>query len=236
MNWVAGAENKAIVTMRNVLIDETIPGCNTATVCWNASKGNGFAPTFTSLQFRNTADEIGDRFVNAADGVVEFTVGDLAVEYSDVLEGLYCEVGEVKTVKAEYAPHGSNEFSAIDVTEDSSLFFDPGYGYFFRGSLACVDRKATDGWFDLRLTATDADGASIEQVIAPAFRIESLVGVNGIAADSQFDYKVVGNSIVVADGMRILSVDGSACDGRNLTPGVYVVTDGTHSEKVMIGR
>ncbi len=232
--WVPGAENKAVVTMDNVLIDGEISGCNTATVCWNDSKGNGFAPTFTSLQFRNSHDEVSDRFANATDGVLEFTVGDLAFEYSEEGGFFYYDVAPVTDVKAEYAPHGSTEFMPIEVTEDPALFFAPGYGSFYRGSLSCVDRKAYGGWFDLRLTATDADGAYVEQVISPAFQIKSLSGVGEIKGDSEISWRIEAGDIIVSDDVSIYTVDGRLCSGDNVLPGVYILKHGSASRKIVV--
>ena len=235
-DWVEGAENKAVVTMKNVLIDGEIEGCNTSTVVWNASKGNGFAPTVTGLQFRDVNDAVVDNFNTSSDGVIEFTVGGLSMEYSEKNGYFYYDIAPIQGVKVEYAPHGSSEFSAIEVTEIPELFFNPGYGYFYRGSLAGVNRGSADGWFDLRLTATDNDGAYIEQVLSPAFRVADLtgVGVSEIYADKTLGYTISGRDIIAADGVSVYTPDGRRCRPTALLPGLYIVTDGRHAEKVVI--
>ncbi len=234
VNWVDGAENKAEIEMDNVLIDNAIPGKNTATIVWNADKGNGFAPTFTSMQFRDKEDNITDRFEEAQDGVLEFTVGDMALKINEEESVYYFDIEEVKSVSAEYAPHGSEEFSPIDVQEIPELFFSPGYGYFFRGTLASVDRKAMDGWFDLRLRANDKDGAYIEQVISPAFKISSLAGVDNIKSDSEMGYEISGNNILVTTGTKIFTLDGKECTGRNLEHGLYIIAKGSRTVKILL--
>lgn len=234
VDWIDGADNRAEITMKNVLIDGEIPGCNTAVIRWNADKGNGFAPTFTSLQFRDTDDKIADRFEKSADGVIEFTVADFSIDYNDATEIVYYAVNEVESVKAEYAPHGSSDFLPIEVAEVPELFYSPGYGYFFRGSLASIDRPSIDGWFDLRLTATNAVGASIQQVISPAFHIEERTGVSSINADSDLFYTIDGRNITLGKNARIYNMDGRQCSPAGLAPGLYIISNGNASEKVVI--
>ena len=234
VDWIDGADNRAEITMKNVLIDGEIPGCNTAVIKWNANKGNGFAPTFTSLQFRDTDDKVADRFQKSADGVIEFTVTDFSVEYNDVAQIVHFPIHEVESVKAEYAPHNSNDFLPLDIAEVPELFYSPGYGYFFRGSLASVDRPSIDGWFDLRLTATNAVGASIQQVISPAFHIEERTGVSSINADSDLFYTIDGRNITLGKNARIYNMDGRLCSPAGLAPGLYIISNGTASEKVVI--
>ncbi len=234
VDWQSDKMHKAVITMDNVLINGSIKGCNTAIVNWNPDKGIGFAPTFTSLQFRDTEDIVNDRFEKSADGVIEFTVADLKLEYNEAAEYTYYSISEVKSVRAEYAPHGSEDFSPIEVTEIPEMIFAPGYGYFFRGSLASVDRMSADGWFDLRLYADNADGASIEQVISPAFHVSGLSGVGRLNADGGIVYRVEGRNVILNDGFRVYSIAGTECSGKNMTPGIYIVTDGTRSDKVII--
>ena len=233
VDWIDGADNRAEITMKNVIIDDEIPGCNTAVIKWNEYKGNGFAPTFTSLQLRD-ADNVTDRFEKSVDGTLEFTVADLSIDYCDETQVVYYAVHEVESVKAEYAPRGSNDFLPIEVAEVPELFFAPGYGYFFRGSLASIDRPSVDGWFDLRLTATNAAGASIEQVISPAFHIEERTGVSSVDADSELLYTVDGRNVTLGKNARIYNMDGRQCSPAGLAPGLYIISNGTASEKVVI--
>lgn len=234
VNWIEGAENRAEIEMRNVLIDNKIPGCNTATIVWNAEKGNGFAPTFTSLQFRDTEDNICDRFNDASDGVVEFTVGDMVLDMNYEEQYLYFDIDEVGSVSVAYAPHGNTDFSPISVKEIPELFFTPGYGYFYRGSLGIVDRKSDDGWFDLRLRAEDKDGAYIEQTISPAFYISAMTGIEKINYNSELEYEIVGNDIIVSPDVKIFTTDGKDCSGKNLARGVYIISNGSKVCKIMI--
>lgn len=234
IKWVKNAENRAVVTMGNVLIDGETKGVNTATVTWNAEKGNGFAPTFTSLQLRDMADGITDSFNTASEGVLEFTVADLTMEYSEKGGYFYFNLSPATSVTAEYAPHGTTDFAPLAVKEIPELYFEPGYGNFYRGSLGDIDRKALGGWFDLRLTATDADGAKVEQVLAPAFRIDDLAGISGVAADGAPLYTISGRSIITEGDTAVFTPDGRRCRAENLQPGVYIVSNGRSAEKVII--
>lgn len=234
VDWQTDKIHKGVFTMKNVLIDGTIPGSTTAVVNWNPDKGNGFAPTFTSLQFRNQDGKVNDRFENASDGIIEFTVADLTLEYNDEGEYAYYTIGAApKTVRAEYAVHGSEDFSPIEVSEVPDMYFNPGYGYYYTGSLACVDKKSADGWFDLRLYSDNEDGATVEQVISPAFHISGLSGIENVESDS-FGYRIDGNNIIVGQGYRIYTATGIESKGRNLAAGVYVITDGIRARKVVI--
>ena len=98
--------------------------------------------------------------------------------------------------------------------------FLPGWGDFYTCPTAAVDRKSGNGWFDLRVTLTDARGNTQEQVVSPAFRIGSAVGaVEGIT-DS-------------ADGGPAVYYDLAGRSVSSLEKGVYIVRDSNGTRKVM---
>ena len=84
--------------------------------------------------------------------------------------------------------------------EVPELFFLPGFGNFFRGSLAGVTGEALNGWFDLKIKLTDAVGNWQEQVISPAFRIDDLAYSNVATVGSDNAHEVARYSL---DGKRV---------------------------------
>ena len=103
------------------------------------------------------------------------------------------------------------------------LYQMPGWGYFYRASLAEVTGKATKGWFDVRFKLQDEAGNWQEQVVSPAFRIDNLVAT----AVEEVDAATAAHEVA-----------RYSVDGRQLTapqPGLNIIkmSDGT-SKKVWV--
>ena len=65
-----------------------------------------------------------------------------------------------------------NQNMPVAVEEIPEYYQEPGWGYFYRGSLAGVTGQGLNGWFDLRFRLHDASGNWMDQVVSPAFRID----------------------------------------------------------------
>ena len=60
----------------------------------------------------------------------------------------------------------------------------PSFGYCYEGSLKDVDLMSASGWFEVRVTLTDADGNSQTQTIYPAFYVKECVGIETVGIES----------------------------------------------------
>lgn len=212
---------------------------------WNfEQREDNWVPRVTMLQFRDKDGVITDRFDNAANGVVTFSCGDFNSVSDPVYENnqligyrQYFDYISTPDVKVEYSPLQRDDWHPIEVTEDKSKFYMPGYGAFFSGSLSSVDRGTPYGWFDLRVTLTDSYGNSFRSTISPAFRIDSLVGLESISDSATTVRLSVENGRVVAsDGsdVRVYNFAGSEVRNTSLPAGVYVAVSPSAVAKVVV--
>lgn len=213
-------------TYDNVLVDGEVEGSLQVRI--GVRKGTSaddyIAPVLTNLGMRNTSGILTDRFAKPEEGVIEIYAADFDLDNNWSLGEWFLtyqfyELPE-EGVKVEYAPYGSSDFVPLEVTRVPEKRFLPGWGDFYTCPTAAVDRKSGNGWFDLRVTLTDARGNTQEQVVSPAFRIGSAVGaVEGIT-DS-------------ADGGPAVYYDLAGRSVSSLEKGVYIVRDSNGTRKVM---
>lgn len=221
---------------------DNIPCETSAALEIDFSKEDKIAPVTTMVQFRNTDGIVTDRFDTPTDGVLTFAGSDL----HSYLRYLYDESGSMydawiwyndegkPAVSVEYAPLHTGEWMPLEVEEVAENYYMPGYGNFWRGSLKDIDRMALNGWFDLRIKLTDNAGNSQTSTISPAFRIQSLAGVDETSIDNSLLW-ISGNRAGVSgaddvhfevfgtDGKCVLTADGSEISLDALPGGIYIV-------------
>ena len=221
-NW--SRESKGIweftVTNTNIVVDG-LQGENKTMVYYDETNEESACPGIEMLHFRSEAG-ITDRFATAAEGVLEFMGGAFKYNYySDFRNGVYeCQPMDVTV---EYSPYGEENWQELAVEEIPELYQMPGWGYFYRASLAEVTSKAIQGWFDLRFMLQDEAGNWQEQVVSPAFRIDDLISTAVEEVNAAADVREVARYSV---------------DGRQLSepqPGLNIIrmSDGT-SRKVWV--
>ena len=198
-------------TYTNVEVDG-LPGHNTTTVYFDQNQEDMTPPAVEMLHFRSE-EGVTDRFATAADGTMEFYASDFNYQYyPDLWNGVFdCQPVEVTV---EYAPYGTEEWNELAVEEIPEYYQEPGWGYFYRGSLAGVTGEGLNGWFDLRFRLQDASGNWMDQVVSPAFRIDDQAysSVATVTADKGGD-----DAIYNLAGQRMRG-------GLNSMPhGIYIV-------------
>ncbi|MBO5539914.1 MAG: hypothetical protein J5980_03095, partial [Muribaculaceae bacterium] len=199
------------VTNTNVEVDG-LPGHNTTTVYFDQNQEDMTPPAVEMLHFRSE-EGVTDRFATAADGTMEFCASDFHYQYyPDLRNGVFeCQPVEVTV---EYAPYGTEEWNELAVEELPELFQEPGWGYFYRGSLAGVTGEGLNGWFDLRFRLQDASGNWMDQVVSPAFRIDDQA-YSSVATITPS--KTDDNAIYNLAGQRMRG------DLNTLPHGIYIV-------------
>lgn len=220
-NWSPDSKGtwEFTVTNTNIVVDG-LQGENKTVVYFDETNEESACPGIEMLHFRSEAG-ITDRFATATEGVMEFMGGAFKFNYyPELWNGVYECLPMDVTV--EYSPYGDGNWTALTVEEVPELFQMPGWGYFYRASLADVTGKATKGWFDVRFMLQDEAGNWQEQVVSPAFRIDDLIStaVEEVAATTARE------------------VARYSVDGRQLTapqPGLNIIkmSDGT-SKKVWV--
>lgn len=221
-------------TNPNVIIDD-IPGKNVSRIEFDMARDDWQPPTLQIVRFTDTDGNFIDRYAKGEDGVMEFYGGDFTYceEYSPY-SSWYTETPAVE-VSVEYAPYCTENFAPLEVENIPERDFMPGFGTYYRGSLADVDVASENGWFDVRIKLTDASGNYQEQTLSPAFWIEENVGVGEIVgnavsmalSDGKITVSGCENPMIEvysADGMSVCRVSGISADVTSLESGIYVVS------------
>lgn len=174
LEWPVSGTVEASVSTHNVLIDDAIPGTNTATLSFDAS--TCAIPTLTSLQVRDANDNPVDRISGKEGGFVELTAAVLTI--NKVSGYLYqYDYTRPAEVKLEYAPHGESAFTELELEEIPELFFMPGYGMCLRADIDDIkdegdNRESGSKWYDLRVTVKGDGDATQTQTMSPAIMID----------------------------------------------------------------
>lgn len=199
----------------NVIVDE-LQGRNLTTIHYDESLDDNMVPTMTMLWFKDTNDKATDRFGNASDGILEFSAGDFIFNENPETYNIWLTCQPMSSVEVSYSPYQADTWNELAVDEVPENFCSPGYGYFYRGSLAGVTGEALNGWFDLKVKLTDAAGNWQEQVISPAFRIDDLAYTSVATVGSD-------NAREVAR----FSIDGKRVDATHRGVTIIRMSDGT---------
>ncbi len=161
------------------------------------------APSLRGFAIRDNADRIVQSFDTndeASQGFIEITGCDLIFSTEYYRGFSYVFDRPLPEVKVEYAPYGTDDFTSISMTYKPEWDNVPGFGYHFIGSIPVITAKATNGWYDVRVTMTDEAGNLQRQTIGCAFQIKGQSGVETVAA-SMHEPEVVG--IYSLQGMPI---------------------------------
>ena len=165
-----GVVDATIIT-EAVKVDD-LAGSNRAQLHYTAGAEDETPPTMTMLGFRDSNDDVTDRFATPEEGTIEFSAADFNFFYTPDGDYSYFRQPPV-VVEVSYSPYGEDNWNELPV-EELPEYYWPVMGWFYRGSLAGVTGQAEKGWFDLKFRLEDAAGNWQEQVVSPAFRIDNL--------------------------------------------------------------
>ena len=140
------------------------------------------------------------------------------------------------SVKAYYAPHGTETWTELAMVEDPAKYFMPAFGHFYEADLSGVIADTKDAWFDVRLEMADAAGNYQKQTISPAFKTNATSSVSLATNESKGALVVYGKTVrlsndKVAD-FTVRSIDGSTLHTAHASyisldsmgQGMYIVT------------
>lgn len=237
---------KITITNKNVEVDG-IPGKNVTEILFDAQKEDNTAPTFQMLTFKDADGNICDHFKSVQGAKMLVAGGDFT--YVDRPEPPYigyytCDAPA--SVKAYYAPHETDTWTDLTLTEDPTKYFMPAFGHFYEADLSGIMSDEKDAWFDLQLEMTDAAGNYQKQLISPAFKINcTATGISQTTGAANNSFVVMGKTVMVA-GDNVAKITVRSIDGRTLQntynnsvdlsgigSGVYIVTAVTKNGKVM---
>ena len=222
------------ITNKNISVDG-LEGMNKTRILMQEEKEDHVPPTLQMLQFKDKQGNITDRFKSPENGVIEIAAGDFS--FNPVIE-YYAGYFTCKpvNVKVEYYAHGSSDAGKqLAIEEVPSLYFMPGFGHFYRGSLESVPAATSQKqWYDLVITVTDLSGNEQKQTISPAFCITGITGIDLSAQHEEVRITIEEDRIVAegqnvvmelygADGQRLAVSNRGEIVTTDITPGVYVV-------------
>lgn len=217
-------------------IVDGIEGKVTYSVAFDQRKADCVPPVVQYLQFRDKEDCVTCVFGEGLQGDLYIGAGDFNAD----AEGVLSECVDGVTPIVSYAPFGTDEWTefALEKVAEASGCFAPIY----KGSLLQVGEESSNGWFDLKIEMTDAEGNSMSQMSSPAFCITSLSGVSQINKSQQAIHvegrtvSANGNGIDVysISGVKVASVNGTAADLSELPAGVYIIRSGNSSVKTVL--
>lgn len=213
-NWATSSPEKGVFdltfTNSNIEVDG-LAGKNVTHIIYDEQKEDAMAPVLQMLQFRSADDVVTNCFENPKDGILQFAGGDFVYNEIPGTDINWYDCKE-QTVAVAYSPYGQDSWTELAVYEIPELYRMPGFGYFYRGSLESVNRESSNGWYDLKVTLTDASGNMQEQTISPAFRIANTTGVSE-TLQGTMNLRHEGGQIYVTGtekaGLTIYSVDGT---------------------------
>lgn len=214
----------------NVLVDG-IEGKNVTTIRFHQDAADHIAPTLQMLEFRRDG-KVTDRLETPKGAVMNFAGGDFVSHFDSWNWSGYL-TWQPATATAAYAPNGTDSWTDLEVVEDQSKFYMPGFGQYFSASLGDVEGE--DEWFDVKITLTDQAGNTQEQVISPAFYVKSNYTAISDVKVGNTTVKVVNGSIVADGAVEVFTMDGRRVDASNLGHGIYVVrVNGKETTKVAL--
>lgn len=192
-------------------------------------------PTPMRYQLRNGQGKITNRFNEMADATLNFIGGDYNCHYDAANKYLYFDYTPATTVRFELSAMGRNRWYELKATPMPEYDAPMQLGTFYRASFAGFNHKSENGWFDLRVTMTDARGNKNVQTLSPFMFVDKSTGVSGNTLDSAelvndgnqihfADNAEATFTLFSADGRVILRQSGQALATEGISSGVYIVS------------
>lgn len=182
-------EVEVTIINENIRVDE-LEGKNITKLFYDNSNSDKASPTLQHLQFRNSDEQVTDRFQSADEGFLGIAAGDFIYESREGWNS-YFNYQEGVEVEVFYSVFNQNNWNEIEMTEYPEYFQLPGFGNYYETSLENVIVPQQNTWFDVKIICTDAAGNKQEQVVSPAFKIEQ--ATMGIEEINNTDFSIYPN-------------------------------------------
>lgn len=233
------------ISMSSAMIIDGVEGSLSVNYHFDFTKEDFTAPALQYLQLRDKEGRIRYEFDYPEQAVLNVMAGDF--EWTDLpadyvgAEGGYLSPKAGAEPQLSYAPFGTGDWKGLSIEKQSDIdgCFAPSYS----AQLAQIDEIANEGgYFDIKITLSDESGNSMEQIISPAFRINSLgsiasADVSGrnltwhdgiVSSDNGFDIAIYSMA-----GVKVLEGQGRL-DASRLPKGLYVAVSGNSAIKIAV--
>ena len=219
------------VTNRNFTVDG-IKGLNLTRFDLNENNDDIYPPSLRRLTLKDNSGRIANVFENASDGKILFSAGDFDIFPRRPYGAAVCRPEGLASVKLEYSPCGSEEWKELKVSPVADMKNIEVFGDLYEGTLADVDGKSGNGWYDVRISLEDTAGNRMEQTLSPAFHIVGQIGVETVSTGESI---YGGNGHIIApESAEVYDISG-VCVGRDgLSAGVYMVRCNNQTVKVIV--
>lgn len=170
-------------------IDGGVESATTCEIYYNTRLDNPTPPILQHVMLHDNTGRSTNHFSKSSDGTISLAGGGFIMREWSTTTGsapqYYIDYEySPAEMSVEYAPCGSEEFTPLEVQENTDKFFMPGSGAFWEGSLSGITRPSRNGWYDLRITLTDKDGNYQRQTITNALKVEELAGIETMPDDN----------------------------------------------------
>ena len=242
-------EGGSLITLTNNNIEvDGVAGKNVTEILYDFTNATDYtAPTFQMLTFKDADGNICDRLKSTQGAKMLVAGGDFTYVDLPVYPYIgYYTCDAPASVKAYYAPHGTDTWTELALVEDPAKFFMPAFGHFYEADLSGVKVDGNDAWLDLRLEMTDAVGNYQKQLISPAFKVNcTLASIDKVSDAADNSFVVVGKTVMLSGGdvadITVRSIDGrtmqsaytNGVDLSGMGSGVYIVTAVTATGNVV---
>lgn len=202
---------------KNISPIENIQPINRCVTTINTSNNDIEPPTAQALRFHTHEGTPALVFDSNLDALLTLYAGDFT--FNPLEYGWWFGYNSTPRVEIAYAPHGSADFTPIEVTEDEDGFFLPGFGACFTATLENIDRPSETLWYDLSITVTDDAGNRQQQTLSPAFCLKTLHDSGVESLESEANPEVFG--VYTAQGFLIRQ-NATEADLNSLPAGLYI--------------
>ena len=209
-----------------------LQGRNETTVSYDETQTDLSIPMINLIRFKNADGKTTNSFDSSEYGLLEFHAGCFSQIFSTAQYEKWYE-SDTPSVKVEYSPYQHDAFKELSAVEIPELYLMPGFGHYYKVALREMTDVSSTKWYDLRLTVKGENGSEQQQTISPAFRVNSLSGVETVYGDAD-SVQVSGRNILTPAGSRIYTMQGTMTDGRNVMPGIYLVKTSGGVAKVLV--
>lgn len=170
-------------------IDGGVESATTCEIYYNTRLDNPTPPILQHVMLHDNTGRSTNHFSKSSDGTINLAGGGFIMHEWSTTTGsapqYYIDYEySPAEMSVEYAPCGSEEFTPLEVQENTDKFFMPGSGAFWEGNLSGITRPSRNGWYDLRITLTDKDGNYQRQTITNALKVEELAGIETMPDDN----------------------------------------------------
>lgn len=231
-SWAADGHTPGVMTARFTNTNcrfEGVEGRSVLEVTYKEGRNDMCAPTSQMLVFSD-ADGLVKNVFGPSEGAIniELAAGDprgngKRYSYMDAYE-----------VKVEYAPHGTQDFKALNTKVVKNATSSTAWTV-YAGAIPSAAALG-EGMYDVRIHLADNEGNTSVQTISPAFKIGEAAAIDHVVSDRHMrsvaccgttvtltGFDAPHSRVFAVGGQLVMEADGDSFDVSSLVSGIYFV-------------